>query len=105
MEHTYVECQCSDFNHVVRISFDPTDGEVWLDVRLNYCDPWWKRVWNAIRYVFKRPVAYGHYDVTMLREEDFFRVHDILDRAALVHRQQLLKDVPGLAQEKPLLKG
>jgi hypothetical protein len=104
MEQHHFDCQCSDFNHTVRFTLDPDDGEVWIDVRLNYCDPLWKRVWNAVRYVFKRPVAYGHYDVTMLREEDFGRLHQMLNRASLAaaaYRQAALKG----PTEKPLLKG
>jgi hypothetical protein len=105
MEQHYFECQCSDFNHVIRFTFDEEDGEVWLDVRLNYFEPWYKRVWNAIRFVFKRPVAYGHYDVTMVREEDYARLHDLLDRSALVKRKQRLVTATGMLPEKPLLKG
>ncbi len=93
-----MSCQCSDFNHVVRFTLDPSDGEVWLDVRLNHYDPWWKRVWNAVRYVFKRDVAYGHYDVTMLREEDYDRLRDLLKRSEIAKagsharaREQLLR--------------
>jgi|SRR5579871_2747589 len=104
MEQSYFDCQCSDFNHLVRFELDD-DGDVYVSVRMNYWEPWWKRVWNAIRYVFKRDVAYGHFDVTMLREEDFARLHDLMDRAALILRRERLKTVPGMTQEKPLLKG
>jgi hypothetical protein len=104
MEQSYFDCQCSDFNHLVRFELD-NDGDVYVSVRMNYWEPWWKRVWNAIRYIFKRDVAYGHFDVTMLREEDFARLHDLMDRAALILRRERLKTVTGVTQEKPLLKG
>lgn len=98
METDHFDCQCSDFNHTFRLTLDPQDGEVWLDVRLNHYDPWWKRVWNAVKYVFKRDVAYGHYDVTLLREEDYDRIRDILKRSEIAKagaharaREQLLK--------------
>lgn len=104
MEHDYFyfECQCSDYEHVFRFALDPKDGEVWLDVNLNHCLPWYKRVWIALRYVFKKTEAYGHYDITMLRDDDYKRLHDLLDRSSSI-KQQL--DVPEGPQEKTVLKG
>lgn len=93
MEQHHVECQCSDFNHIFRFTLDPEDGDLWLDVRLNYYDPWYKRIWTAIKYVFKRTSRYGDYDVTMLRPEDLPRLRELLDRASQG------------PQEKPVLKG
>ena len=98
MEMEHFDCQCSDFNHTIRFSHSPCDGEVWLEMHLNYYDRWWKRVWNALKYVFKRDVAYGHYDVTMLREEDYDRIRDLLKQSEIAKagavgrtREQLLK--------------
>lgn len=98
METDHFDCQCSDFNHTFRVTLDPQDGDVYIDVRMNYWEPWYKRVWNAVKYVFKRDVAYGHYDVTMLREEDYDRLRDILRRSEIAKagaharaREQLLK--------------
>lgn len=101
MEHQYFDCQCGDFNHVFRFVLDEVDGEVWLEININPYLPWYKRVWEAVRYVFGCRPVYGHYDVTLLREEDYHRVHDLLDRSAFIKRQKTLKGL----QEKPLLKG
>jgi hypothetical protein len=98
MEEEYMTCQCSDFNHTVRFTLDPQDGDVYLDVRMNYYDPWWKRIWNAVKYVFKRDVAYGYYDCTLLREEDYDRLRDLMRRSEIAKagaharaREQLVK--------------
>lgn len=98
LEHTWCDCQCSDFDHVFRFTLDPNDGDVLLEAHLNHYGSWWKRVWNAIRYVFKRPVAYGHYDVTMLKEEDYDRLRDLFRRSEIAKagavgraREQLLQ--------------
>lgn len=98
MEMHHFDCQCSDFNHTVRFTLDPQDGDVYLEVRMNYFDPWYKRIWNAVKYVFKRDVAYGFFDVTMLKDEDYDRVRDLLKRAEIARagaharaREQLLK--------------
>lgn len=105
MEIHYFDCACSDFGHVFRFVFDEKDGDVWLEAQLDPRLPWYKRLWKAVKYVFGQSSAYGHFDTTMLREEDFARLHDLLDRAQLRQRQERLKTVPGVALEKPLLKG
>lgn len=102
LKHEYFECQCSDFNHVFRFVVDENSGEAWLEVQLSTWLPWYKRAWLALRYLFgKTPGYHGHYDVTLLREEDFARLCTLLDRSANAKRRVAL----GCPQEKPLLKG
>jgi|SRR5579885_805938 len=103
-EENYFDCQCSDFGHTIRFVFDPKDGDVWLEVHLYNWLPWYKRLWAAFLYVIKRHKPYGHYDTTMLRSEDFARLHSLLDRAELKAREVRLAALKG-PQEKPLLKG
>lgn len=99
LERHHFDCQCSDFGHIFRLTYDPIDADVTLTVSLNHFDPWYKRIWNAVRYVFKRTTPYGHYDVTILRQQDYARFHALLDRSAeMMHRQGLL-DLPELTQE------
>jgi len=97
METHYFNCACSDFNHTFRFTLDTRDGDVYLDVRMNYAEPWWQRVWNAIKYVCGLDVAYGHYDCTILKDEDYNRIRDLLTRSELTKagcvartREQLL---------------
>jgi hypothetical protein len=91
MENHYFECQCSDFNHIFRFVFDPEDGEMWLEVHLNHYKPWYKRLVIAFRYFFKRVEAYGHYDVTMIREEDLNKLQNLLTTVKSNHLDRLLK--------------
>lgn len=83
METEHFECQCNSFDHLVRFTLDPEDGDVYLDVRLNHWVPWWKRAWNAVRYVFKRASAIGHYDCVLLKEEDYDRLRDLMKRSEI----------------------
>lgn len=83
METEHFDCACSDFNHTVRFTLDPDDGDLYIDVRLNNWGHWYTRIWTAIRYIFKRHVAYGHYDVTILRDEDYDRMRDLLKRSEI----------------------
>lgn len=90
----YFDCQCSDFNHVFRFVFDEKDGDMWLEVQLNHWLPWHKRVWQAIRYLFAKRQAYGHFDTTMLREEDVARLQALLTRSSLFKQQQAASRKP-----------
>jgi hypothetical protein len=110
MEQHYFECQCSDFSHVFRFVMDEEDGQVHLESQLDMWSPWYKRLWLALFYVLGlQRRGYGHYDVTLVRLEDFHRLHDLLDRAKLLQLQHADKRAAELAlkqpTEKPLLKG
>jgi len=105
MEEHYFTCQCSDFNHLVRFNLSELDGDVYVDVRLNHYERWYKRIWIAVKYIFKKPHAYGHYDCTLLRVEDYPGLHDLMDRSKLLVKQAEDKRVAEWAltkaQEKP----
>ena len=80
----YAECQCSDFNHVVRFALDEADGDILLETRLNAFEPWWKRAWIALKYVLGLPRTYGHYDCTLLREEDYELLGLLFERSRVI---------------------
>ena len=108
MEQHYFDCQCSDFSHAFRFVHDEQDGDLWLEVQL---DPsrfrtFWDRLKLAFNYVFRRKQGYaGHYDTTLLRDEDYARLHDLLDRSMLIKRQPKVLGGPRPTSEKPVLKG
>lgn len=86
METHYVDCMCSDLNHTFRFTFDPDDGDLWLEVRLHNWMPWYKRVALAAKYVFNRPaLKYGHYDTTMIDLGDATRIRELMDRVIEAH--------------------
>jgi hypothetical protein len=89
LNRVYFDCKCSDFNHVFRFVLDESSGDVWLEVHLNVCEPWYKRLWTAVRYFFGKTKAYGHYDTTLLREDDFVKFHALLDLAIQAKRRQV----------------
>lgn len=88
------ECQCGDFDHDVRFSLDTDDGDVTVEVRLNVFLPWWTRLWIAVLYAFGRSYGYnhGHYDVTVLRHDDFAALHEVLDQATAIRREKHRKE-------------
>jgi hypothetical protein len=98
MEHHHFECQCSTFDHLFRMSLDPDDGTVVLTARLNHFLPWYRRVWTAVRYVFKTPSMRGEFDVTLIGPDQFFAIHDLLDRAYVI---DTLSKAPSTARAVP----
>lgn len=90
MENHYFNCQCTDFNHIFRFVYDPKDNDMWLEVHLYNWMPWYKRVWAAIRFIFKMEPAYGHYDTTIIRPEDIKNLQNLIDRYNNEQKQQLL---------------
>lgn len=81
LQHEHLVCQCSDFRHDIRFTFDPHDGDIWLDVNLVAVDPWYKRILTAIKYVFGKDRAYGDYDCTLLRIEDYAKLRTLFDKS------------------------
>jgi hypothetical protein len=63
-KRVYLECECTDFDHTVRVSLwdwnnytDPENSnppEMIVEYRLNNHESWYERVKSAVRYVFSR---------------------------------------------------
>jgi len=80
IKHEHFDCICSDFNHTIRFSYDPSDNELWLEVRLSREPNIFKRILNAIRYAFNIENGYGEYDVWILNNYDKERLIKILEK-------------------------
>lgn len=74
------ECECSSFNHTLRIISDKEDGTVWVEVPLNSYLPWWRRIIVAFKYIFLIGSSEG-YDSVALEHRDFDRIIGLLERA------------------------
>lgn len=89
MQVQYFDCQCSEFGHTVRFVYDDDSyegtGELWLETRLVNWLPWYKRVWAALRYVFKVGREDGEYDTTLLKVQDYDRLRELLSLSETAH--------------------
>lgn len=81
MENYYFDCQCSDFNHTFRFVLDNSDGDVWLEARLSQFRPWYLRMWIALKYIFNKDNAYGHYDITLIKYEQLVKLQELINKA------------------------
>lgn len=101
MQKLYLNCQCDCSEHVLRFNLDDQDGDLVLETYLNHYHPWYQRIWIAIKYVFGHQSAYGAFDCTLLRNEDFKSLVKIM--AASDRLKGLVDESPTLSEpESPL---
>lgn len=72
----YYECRCHSPEHTMLITYYPEDGDMCATIFLNE-NPWYKRLWIAIKYVFNYKCVYGHFDEFAMPSENrdsFFNI-------------------------------
>jgi hypothetical protein len=91
-EHHYFECKCNSDEHTFKFEYFSSDGELYLSVFLNDWEPWYKRVWKAVKYVFGYKCKYGHWDTTVLDTDTTTRLKVLLERSLVDRKQQNIQD-------------
>lgn len=76
----YFQCDCSSQEHTIGIDFDTVEKEVALHVQLSQYRNVFKRIWVAIKYVCGYESKYGHWDVTLMNEEKFMDLYNLMSR-------------------------
>jgi hypothetical protein len=66
----FFECACYSDEHVLKFVYDRKDREIYASIFLNDWQRWYKRLWIAIKYLFRYKCKYGHWDTWLMREED-----------------------------------
>lgn len=75
-------CGCSDIGHTIAFEFfddEPDDLQLGLNVNFLYSPhrPWYKRVWDAVKYVF-HSISSIKYDSVILHPQDVRELHKFL---------------------------
>jgi hypothetical protein len=87
MQIKYVECVCSSEQHTIRFIYFPrqkaeqghVDGpELYMSTFLPHFG-FWKRVWNAIKYVCGCNCKYGHFEETVLSPKKAQEIIDLME--------------------------
>jgi len=76
----YFQCECSSQDHTVGISFDAEEKEVTLHTQLAQHNNIFKRLVLAVKYVLGQTPSYGHWDTTMMNEEKFMDLYNLMSR-------------------------
>jgi hypothetical protein len=87
----HLDCQCENLRHTVRFTLDPNDGGLYLDTHLTHYDSFWKRLWNALRYLWGADVRDGHFDTTLIRPADHGRIRQLLSESERLRAEFLAR--------------
>jgi hypothetical protein len=87
---TYIECDCHSREHLLQFYHDTEDNSLIVSTHLSHWQPWYKRVWIGIRYVFGGKVREGgDFDCTLISGNNLVKVRDLCDHAILARNKQL----------------
>lgn len=85
--HTYLECECSADEHMIRLTYFPktvnSDGtEELSELYINYflaAPGFFQRLKNGIKYIFGYKCRYGHFGSTCFGPETARKFKNVLD--------------------------
>lgn len=80
MEQEFFICQCNSAEHQLIFSYftDGKFGDVYVTVHL-VPDSFWRRIKNAIKYIFGYRSKYGDFDEFIFKKEDANKLQSVVD--------------------------
>lgn len=80
MEQKFFICQCNSTEHQLVFNYFPDErgGDVYVEVHL-VPDSFWKRIRNAIKYIFGHRSMYGDFDEFIFKKEDANKLQEVVD--------------------------
>jgi hypothetical protein len=75
----YFECHCHSPEHLLKFVLWEDDPMLFAYVFLNP-EPFYKRIWLGIKYIFGYSSRYGYFDEFILNPKDADRFIEILNR-------------------------
>lgn len=82
MTNYYLECACCSNEHLVKLIYD--DGTHDIPFLAMYVqliqEPWYKRIWKGIKYIFGHQCVYGHWDEFIFDEKTALKFKFLLTR-------------------------
>ena len=67
----FIVCDCGHFDHSLCFSYIPGDEDAFIYVDVHMTKrPFFARIWNAIRYIFKGDMDLGHWHEVLLTQDD-----------------------------------
>ena len=79
-KYKYFECDCSSELHTIRFSIDEEDNEIYLSIQLHQPNNFFKRIWLGVKYILGFESKCGHWDCTILKNEDIPKLIELLNR-------------------------
>ena len=86
MEFKHIECDCSCQEHGLRFIIDNEDKEfpfLVIGQFMNNYDNIFKRIWTAIKYIFRKSCKYGHFCECLIHKDNVQELIDILEEVKI----------------------
>lgn len=71
-------CGCGDPAHHLLFTLDEDAPQVWLHYQL-LLEPWYKRIWYGVRYIFGHQSRYGAYGELVINESNVDKLQQIIE--------------------------
>ena len=82
-EMIHIVCECMNDEHTIRLvkfsDQDELDDTIFMTFHINHY-PFIKRLWTAIKYIFKCDCKYGHFDEILLMPPDVNKICKFRDK-------------------------
>lgn len=72
-------CKCYNTEHQLIFSYFTDEKEVYVSVHLIPEYRIFRRIWNAIKYIFGHRSIYGHFDEFIFKSEDADKLQSIVN--------------------------
>lgn len=73
---TTFHCECYDSKHHFHVIHDLEENEISIEIRPSHYLPWYRRIWMAIKFIFKRDDQW--YSETIISEKDRMTIAQML---------------------------
>lgn len=73
MKHKIIQCSCTVPDHMIQFRWFPEDDEMYLEVQMTP-QPFFKRMWIGLKYVFGIKNTDYHWQETVLSEKEVKRI-------------------------------
>lgn len=91
----WIKCDCQHTDHLLEIELDteyyravgfPDEAVLLISPVLNHYQPWWRRIWIALKYVFKVAPRYSNFfDCVIVRGEDLDNLSKVVRCAKTIN--------------------
>lgn len=83
-EEVILRCECHSMDHIVQVSYfpeaNPEHDEMYITVHLNTSRPWYRRLLEAVRLLFKLNGRHGNWDEVILSPQSADKLIPALQR-------------------------
>lgn len=91
----YLPCACTYPDHLIRVSLDTCEPELRVDVSLNPEASLLRRLWLALKYVFKPHKPYSHWDETLVADDKVDDLYKLVSAYKFLRKAKKLSKTHG----------